>query len=128
MFRWLIEWFLRWWRKPPGQAINLEYDMANRRLTWGWPEVGPRQAPLAHALIDLRVDPSLPWDNQDVVEYQDGALTGELLLIDVNPGTFYYRCTIVDDRGTPDALPAVIEVSGAYDAPGSAVNFTATDE
>lgn len=99
--------------------------MANRRLTWGWPDVGPRQAALSHATIDLRVDPSIPWDLQDTV---DASGPGELLLIDVNPGQFYYRCTIFDVEGTPDESPAETSIIGAYDPPGSAVNFTAADE
>jgi len=101
--------------------------MANRRLTWGWPDVGPRQAELDHAIIDLRVDESLPWDQQDIVPYVDGE-EPSLLLIDVNPGTFFYRCTIVDIEGQTDVDPAEIEITGASDRPGQALNFAATDE
>jgi hypothetical protein len=125
-----INWLKRIWRKKPkrpGSAVNLEYDMANRRLTWGWPTVSSRQAPLKHAVIDLRVDPSLPWDFQDTVNYVEGEVP-ELLLLDVNPGQFFYRCTIVDIEDQTDPSPVVISIVGAYDPPGSAVNFTATDE
>ena len=127
MWQWLIDWLKRWWRKPPGQAVNLELDMANRLLQFDWPDVGPRQAALKHAIIDLRVDESLPWDFQDTVPHVDGEPSAALELLDVNPGRFIYRCTIVDVEDQPDLNPAETEISGAYDPPGSALNFTATD-
>ena len=101
--------------------------MADRLLSFDWPDVGPRQAALKHAIIDLRVDESLPWDFQDTVLYVDGDTGASLELLDVNPGRFIYRCTIVDVEDQTDLNPAETEITGASEPPGSALNFTALD-
>lgn len=98
--------------------------MANRRLAWTLDPITARQAPIAGVEISLRVDPSLPWDVQDTILPEEPQ---ELLLIDVPPGTFYYRAVIVDNQGNRGG-DAEVSAFGLYDPPGVVSNFTVTEE
>ena len=98
--------------------------MSNVRLTWTLPEVTPRQNPIAHVRIEFRVAETLPWTVQDTV---DSGATQELLFIDVQPGTFFYRAIVVDTEGL-EGPPVETLVTLSFDPPGSVQNFTATVE
>jgi hypothetical protein len=94
-------------------------------LTWDLPPVSPRQAPIKETVISFRVDPSLPWTEQDRVAVDS---TQELRFIDVAAGTFFYQGIVIDVRGVECEVPAVISASLEFEPPGSIQNFTATDE
>lgn len=70
--------------------------MSNVRVSWVLPTVTPRQKPIQHTEISVRVDPTLPWTVQDVVVPADPQ---ELLFVDVAPGTYYYQAVVVDTDG-----------------------------
>ena len=98
--------------------------MSNVRLTWDLPVVSARQAAISHTIIDFRVDPTLPWTLQDTV---DVAAIQELLFVDVQPGAYFYRATVVDVDGV-SGLPVETSITVAFDPPGAVTNFIATEE
>ena len=98
--------------------------MSDVRLTWDLPTVTARQYPIAHVRIEFRVDESLPWTIQDMV---DVAAVQELLFVDVQPGTFFYQAIVVDEQGQEGA-PVETNITLAFDLPGSVENFLATEE
>lgn len=97
--------------------------MSDVRLTWELQEPTSRQRPLEHIRVDFRVSADLPWTEQDRVS-PDGPQ--ELLFQDVAPGTFFYRVTPVDDRGTESPFPAEVQADIDFDAPSGVVNLVAT--
>ena len=98
--------------------------MTNMRLTWDLPNVSIRQAPIQHTVIDFRVDPTLPWAMQDTVA---AAAVQELLFVDIQPGSYFYRATVVDADGVSGA-PVETQATVAFDPPGIVTNLTATEE
>jgi hypothetical protein len=86
--------------------------------------VGARPAALDYVRIAFRVDESLPWTEPDRVASDSPQ---ELLFVDVQPGPFFYRATVVDVEGTEGA-PAETSAFLAFDPPGTVQNFKATDE
>ena len=69
-------------------------SMSNVRLTWELPNVTPKQAPIKHTEISVRVADSLPWTVQDEV-----VSSGEqaIVFFDVGPGEIFYRAVVVDE-------------------------------
>jgi hypothetical protein len=110
--------------KKPGRVRQLEFDMANRRLTWALPVVTVRQHPIERTEIAFRVDTTLPWTVQTSVLEAD---IQELLFADVPVGDMFYRAVVIDTSGAR-GNDAVISASGAYDPPGAVTNFIATEE
>ena len=98
--------------------------MSNVRVTWVLPVVTPRQKPILHTEIAVRVDPSLPWTVQDTV-VPGGAQ--ELLFVDVPPGDQFYRATVIDTDLVRGA-PVETTVAVPFDPPGTVTELTATVE
>jgi hypothetical protein len=98
--------------------------MSNVRVSWALPPVSPRQKPILHTEISVRVDPSLPWTVQDTVTPD---VPQELVFFDVAPGDQYYRAVVVD---TDFVRGAEVETSIAvpFDPPGVVTNFSAVLE
>lgn len=123
MWKWLKKW-LRWlFPKKPGRVKNLGYNMTDRTLTWDLPQVSARQAPILHTRIDFRTDTDLPWTTQDTIAAD---APQQLVFADVQPGTFFYRATVVD-VDMQEGEPVETAANLAFDPPGSVSNFTATD-
>lgn len=98
--------------------------MSNVRLSWALPPVTPRQKPIRHTEISVRVDPALPWTVQDVVV---PTVTQELVFFDVAPGTHYYRAVVIDTDGVRGA-EAETNVAVPFDPPGVVTSLTAVIE
>jgi hypothetical protein len=128
----IVAWFNRvlnnvfGYKKPKKvKHFNAELiDMSNVRLSWALPTVTPRQRPIQHTEISVRVASTLPWTVQDIV-----VPTGlqELVFIDVAPGDQFYRAVVVDVdnvRGAEVTTGATI----GFDAPGVVTALTAVVE
>lgn len=98
--------------------------MSNVRLTWTLPPVTPRQYSIDYTRIEFRVSDTLPWTEQDVVPASNPQ---ELLFVDVQPGSFFYRATVVDTEGN-EGPPVETSIVLAFDPPGSVTDFIATEE
>lgn len=126
---WLIYWILNklFGYKKPNRVINFKaelIDMSNVRLSWVLPDVGPRQKPILHTEISVRVSPDLPWTVQDVVV---PGVAQELVFFDVFPGVQYYQAVVVDTDNTRGAALET-NISIPFDAPGVVSTLTATLE
>ena len=99
--------------------------MANIRVTWDLPTVTPNNHPILHTLVEMRVDPSLPWASAgNPVLPTD---VQELLSTDLAPGTYHFRVTPVD---TADTLgtPAEASTEIVAEVLGSVTNLVLTVE
>jgi hypothetical protein len=97
-------------------------SMSNVRLTWELPNVTPKQAPIKHTEISVRVADTLPWTVQDVV-----VPSGEqaIVFFDVGPGEIFYRAVIVDELDVRGGeVQTSIDVP--FEEPGIVSNFIAT--
>lgn len=94
--------------------------MSDVLLTWELQTPTSRQRPVDYVRIDVRVDESLPWAEQDRV---DPASAQELLFSDVSPGTYYYQVTVVDIDGVESPNPPSVSASVAFDAPLDVINL-----
>lgn len=122
MWHWIKKLIRLLWPKDPGRVKD--FKMTDRTLSWILPNVSPRQAAIDHTIIDFRVDESLPWTVQDNVA-SDGPQ--QLVLVNVMPGRFIYRATVVDAGGQPGPSVEIEITNNAYDPPGSVESFTAVD-
>lgn len=115
----------RWWYGPkPLKRFTVEVDeMSNVRLTWQLPTPSNRQRPISHVGISARVSADLPWTPIANVP----APQAELVIENVDPGTWYYAAIVVDDQGS-ESDPAYADTSLAYDPPSAVGGFTATVE
>ncbi len=111
----------RLWYRSPSRVRR--FTLADRTLSWELPQVGSRQAAIAHVRISQRVAPEFPWTEITTVAADQPQ---QLVLPQVNPGTIYYQAIVVDVDGQ-EGPP--VETSGtlAFDLPGSVTNFTVTD-
>lgn len=125
LIRKLIAWLRRWWSGPKKlKRFNAEVvDMSNVKLTWTLPTPTPRQRPLAHVRVDARVSDTLPWTEIGIVPVP-GA---ELVVQDAAPGEWFYRATVVDDRGAESA-PAFASAAVGFDGPTALADFGAVVE
>ncbi len=97
--------------------------MTDRTLSWDLPQVGSRQAAIAHVRISQRVSTDFPWTEITTVAADQPQ---QLVLPQVNPGTIFYQAIVVDVDGQ-EGPPVETSGSLAFDVPGSVTNFIATD-
>jgi hypothetical protein len=98
--------------------------MSNVLLTWVLPPVSLRQRAILHTKIEFRAVGVVEWTLQDTVSPD---VAQELRFVDVPPGDWEYRGTVVDVDGVWGA-PATASVAVPFDAPGVITSFTATLE
>ncbi len=98
--------------------------MANVRLTWALPPVTGRQRPIRETKIEFRALGIQQWTEQDRVAPD---VAQELVFVDVAPGDYEYRGTVVDVDGK-EGPPETTTASVPFDGPGSITSFTATLE
>lgn len=98
--------------------------MSNVRLTWVLPEVTPRQRPIQHTKIDVRVLGADTWTEQALIPPD---VTQELLFSDVSPGDYEYQATVVDVDNV-SGPPVEASISVPFDPPGVVSTFIATLE
>ena len=95
--------------------------MSDIRVTWALPEVTLRNLPVKHVLVEMRVDPSLPWSAAGNPVLPDDVQ--RLVSADLAPGTYFFRVTPVDDG---DVLGEPAEGSAAigFDPLGRVTDLT----
>jgi hypothetical protein len=128
----IIEWFyyivnfIFGYKKPKRvKQFYAEFiSMSNVRVSWALPPVSPRQRPIQHTEISVRVSDTLPWTIQDTITPD---VSQELVFVDVAPGTQYFRAVVVDVDGTRGPEDTTM-TDVVFDPPGAVTALTAVVE
>ena len=97
--------------------------MSDVLLTWEIPPQDGSRRPIDYVRVDYRVDPSLPWTEQDRLAPNAAQ---ELLFSDVPSGTHYYQVTVVDIDGLESPNPPQASATIDFNAPLDVINLVAT--
>ena len=105
----------------PGALSNFEVTlMANNvRVSYELPQVGSRQAPLAHVVLEARVSAALDW----AVIAVNPVPSTEIILQDMAPGDWSFRAFAVDTKGLQSKNHSTASLSIPFDGPGDLSNF-----
>jgi len=97
--------------------------MSNFDLKWTLPTPTAKQRPLKHVLIEVRQVGMTAWTLVTTVPVPTTQLT-----IDIGPGIWEYRATVVDaaDVKDPTGKIATVTVVATFDPPSTVGTFTIT--
>jgi len=93
--------------------------MATYDLNWTLPQVLGNQRALKNVVIDVRQVGNAAWTNVTTV-----AVPAVKLTLDIGPGNWEYRCTVVDVGNVASLNPKVVTVNIQYSPPGDVSVFT----
>lgn len=120
LLRRLLDHFGFFRRPSPLVSLELERDMSSIQLTWVLPTPTSRQRDIAGVRIEGRVSEELPWTELNVVDAPETSL----LLQDISPGDWTFRCIVLDVAGVPSP-PIEASTSLDFDPPSPVSSFTA---